>query len=186
VSFVVPLPTKLPTLLFDEGGDGVIWRAGSLSEANALLSVAHYLGTVSAARYVFVGIWADRITAAQVWRWPTARHLPSDGSWLELSRWCLTPEAGLNAGSRMHAFSVRWLRAHAPEVTTLVSYSDPSQGHTGALYKACNWEWAPTWHRLKPPPTGNGSWGGGKVQSVKDRWIFNLRRQRTQPLEMPA
>ena len=67
------------------------------------------------------------------------------------------------------------LLAQFPELTTVVSYSDPSQGHTGALYKACNWQWRPTWHRLKPPPTGNGSWKDGVIQSVKDRWVFELR-----------
>jgi hypothetical protein len=59
--------------------------------------------------------------------------------------------------------------------TTVVSYSDPSQGHTGALYRACGWLWAPTWHRLRPPPTGNGAWTEGKQQAVKDRWIFPLK-----------
>jgi hypothetical protein len=56
-----------------------------------------------------------------------------------------------------------------------VSYSDPSQGHTGALYKAAGWVWLPTWHRLRPPPTGNGSWKSGKRQAVKDRWVYILR-----------
>jgi hypothetical protein len=60
---------------------------------------------------------------------------------------------------------------------TLVSYSDPSAGHTGSLYRACNWTWAPTWHRLRPPPTGNGNWGGGKSQAVKDRWVFHVARK---------
>lgn len=59
-------------------------------------------------------------------------------------------------------------------VTTIVSYSDPSAGHDGALYRACNWLWAPTWQRLRPPPTGNGNWGSG-AQAVKDRWVFLLR-----------
>lgn len=59
-------------------------------------------------------------------------------------------------------------------VTTVVSYSDPSVGHTGALYRACNWWWAPTWHRLRPPPTGNGKWTTQQAQSVKDRWVFPL------------
>ena len=63
----------------------------------------------------------------------------------------------------------------APEVTTVVSYSDPSQGHTGSLYRSCNWKWAPTWHRLRPPPTGNGSWKNGQKQSVKDRWVCELK-----------
>ena len=44
----------------------------------------------------------------------------------------------------------------------------------GALYRACNWWWAPTWHRLRPPPTGNGTWSEGRQEAVKDRWVFPL------------
>jgi hypothetical protein len=145
--------------------------------ANRLLAEQHYLGIHKSGRYVFGGFVDDRLVAVQVWRQtPTSRHLPQDGTWLELSRWCLTPEAGKNAGSRMHGWVVRWLRRHAPRVTTLVSYSDPSQGHTGALYKACNWAWAPTWMRLRPPPSGHGSWDGETQQGVKDRWVFCVCR----------
>jgi hypothetical protein len=69
----------------------------------------------------------------------------------------------------------RWLRETRPEVTTIVSYSDPSVGHTGALYRASNWLWAPTWHRLRTPPSGNGKWSArGKSEAVKDRWVFCL------------
>jgi hypothetical protein len=68
----------------------------------------------------------------------------------------------------------RYLRRERREVTTVVSYSDPSAGHTGALYKACGWIWAPTWHRLYPTPSGNGAWKDGEAQSVKDRWVFVL------------
>lgn len=168
--------TDHPRLLFvEQPGEGVLWRRGSAREANALLAVRHYLGPIGRAVYAVVGVAGDRVVACQVWNTPTSRNLPPDGSWLELSRWCLTPEAGADAGSRMHAWAVRWLREHAPAVTTLVSYSDPSQGHTGALYRACNWTWAPTWHRLRPPPTGGGDWGGAGRQEVKDRWIFALR-----------
>jgi hypothetical protein len=103
---------------------------------------------------------------------PTARNLPRD--WLELARWCIVSETK-NAGSRQWAHFVRACRERFPDATTIVSYSDPSAGHTGALYRACNWHWAPTWHRLRPPPSGNGSWTAGKPQSVKDRWIFPLR-----------
>lgn len=160
---------------------GVRWSVGSLIEANMLLSEHHYLGPVESggARVVVTGYLVtdqgERPVAVQVWRRPTSRALPADGSWLELSRWCLTPAAGPNAGSRQHRASLTVLRTHLPEVTTLVSYSDPSQGHTGALYRACNWLWAPSWLRLRPPPTGNGDWGTGG-QHVKDRWVFPVRR----------
>jgi hypothetical protein len=83
-------------------------------------------------------------------------------------------KSGNNEGSRLFAVAIRQLRDKR-ELTTLVSYSDPSAGHTGAIYKACNWIWAPTWHRLKPPPTGNGI-RGGVIHSVKDRWVFPLRK----------
>jgi hypothetical protein len=152
------------------------FAVGGLADANPLLARAHYLGPTQRAELVIVQWSAAECVAAQVWALPTARRLPADGSWLELSRWCLTPAAGRNAGSRMHAFAVRAIRAELPSVTTLVSYSDPSAGHTGALYRACNWRWRPTWHRLRPPPTGNGSWAAGQVQAVKDRWVFYLAR----------
>lgn len=155
----------------------ITWRIGALTEANDLLSRYHYLGPLKSggARVVIVGYSADdKVVAAQIWRTPTSRALPPDGAWLELSRWCLTSGAGPNAGSGNHKAAVRLLAASP--VTTLVSYSDPTHGHTGALYKACNWLWSPTWQRLRPPPTGGGDWGGKKRQNPKDRWVYPLRR----------
>jgi len=130
------------------------------------LTARHYLGATGRGF-----AWSDEYGVLVLAK-PTARRLPQDGTWLELVRWCLVGTK--NGGSRQWAAVSRWLRSERPEVTTVVSYSDPSAGHTGALYKACNWQWAPTWHRLYPPPTGNGDWGSGP-QSVKDRWVFALR-----------
>ena len=152
------------------------FEVGDLTDVNPLLSARHYLGPVGGnVRLVIVGFLGADVVAAQVWKAPTARFLPSDGSWLELSRWCLTPEAGKNAGSRMHGWAIREIRRRLPDVTTLVSYSDRLQGHTGSLYKACNWQWKPTWHRLFPPPSGGGSWDGVTRQEPKDRWVFEVR-----------
>jgi hypothetical protein len=129
----------------------------------AFLDAHHYLG---AARRGFA--WSDEF-GVLVLGSPSSRMLPGD--WLELSRWCLI---GIpNGGSQQWARVARWLRANN-SCTTVVSYSDPSAGHSGALYQACNWLWAPTWQRLRPPPTGNGSWKSGVQQSVKDRWVFPL------------
>lgn len=155
---------------------GVVWRLGQAWEANLLLARHHYLGPLrSGARLTVIGTMDGEIVAAMMWKHPTSRRLPSDGTWLELARWCLTPAAGSSAGSRMHRWSLRLIREHYPQTTTLVSYSDPTQGHTGALYRACNWQWAPTWHRLRPPPSGSGDWGTGR-QEVKDRWVFCIQR----------
>jgi hypothetical protein len=134
-------------------------------------TVAHYLDALHYLGATGRGFaWSDEYGVLVLAK-PTARRLPQDGTWLELVRWCLVGTK--NGGSRQWSQVAKWLRVERPEVTTVVSYSDPSVGHTGALYKACNWLWAPTWHRLYPPPSGNGDWGTGP-QPVKDRWVFVL------------
>jgi hypothetical protein len=150
------------------------YRTATTAEVAPILAARHYLGPIRRG-LAFAQVEHGEIVGCMVWSKPTSRMLPKDGTWLELSRWCLTPECGTYAGSRMHKAFTRWARSHAPNVTTFVSYSDPSAGHTGALYRACNWQWAPTWLRLRPPPSGNGSWSDGKTQAVKDRWVFPLR-----------
>lgn len=162
----------LPLHLWPEP-DG--FHVGALTEANHLLAEQHYLGPLDWARFVLCQ-WRDgAVVGAMVFRPPTSRRLPSDGTWFELSRWCLTPRSGPNAGSRMMKIAVSELRKRWPRLTTLVSYSDRSVGHTGVLYRACNWQWRPTWHRLAPPPTGGGSWDGVTMQEPKDRWIYAVR-----------
>jgi hypothetical protein len=156
------------------------FTSATVAEVNPLLAARHYLGVAKSARICFAGWVDDVLVAAMVWRWPTARMLPSDGSWLELSRWCLTDEAGKNAGSRMMGWVVRWLRRNMPAVTTLVSYSDPVHGHTGTLYKACGWQYEPTHHGLRYDadghgyPSGHGSWDGVRQQSPKHRWLYEV------------
>jgi hypothetical protein len=137
----------------------------SVSSTYLLLTERHYLGPTKAASFA----WQDE-GGAMVFAAPRGRHVPP--AWLELVRWCIT--GGPNAGSSQWSRFADYARERM-EVTTVVSYSDPAQGHTGALYRASNWLWAPTWHRLRPPPSGNGSWVPGQVQAVKDRWIYPLR-----------
>lgn len=140
-------------------GIGDAWMS-----VDELLAERHYLGVCKRSKLVYRDCFGVLTFSA-----PASRHLPKD--WLELSRWCIV--GGKNAGSMQWSAAVRWIRQHTA-ATTIVSYSDPSQGHTGALYRACNWLWAPTWHRLRPPPTGGGAWDGATRQSPKDRWVFPL------------
>lgn len=135
-------------------------------DVSDILRARHYLGPTSR------GIaWQDD-DGVIVLAAPTSRKLPTTG-WFELTRWCLYGHK--NGGSRQWSRVVQWLRRDHPKITTVVSYSDPSAGHSGALYRACNWWWAPTWQRLRPPPSQGGSWDGVRVQAVKDRWVFALR-----------
>jgi hypothetical protein len=136
------------------------------ANVNALLIANHYLGATHRGR-----AWRDE-AGALVFAAPTSRRLPVD--WLDLTRWCILDRVK-NAGSQQWGRVRRALLQEFPTATTVVSYSDPVAGHSGALYRACNWWWAPTWHRLRPPPSGLGSWKEGVQQSVKDRWVFPLR-----------
>ena len=168
-----------------QGGDGgsiptarLHFTPARASEVAPLLAARHYLGPVRSARYAFGGWVDDVLVACQVYRQPTARHMNDPGR-LELVRWCLTPEAGKNAGSRMMGWVVRWLRRNAPEVRELISYSDLTM-HTGALYRASGWaEWA-THHaeRFRVDgigyASGHGSWDGKTIQAPKLRWRFEL------------
>jgi hypothetical protein len=134
---------------------------------NQILSERHYLGSINRGE-----CYRDEF-GLMVFANPSSRRLPQE-RWFELVRWYLYGQK--NGGSRQWRRAARWLRQSHPEITTIVSYSDPSRGHTGALYRACNWLWAPTWLRLRPPPTGNGKWTmAGETESVKDRWVFCLR-----------
>lgn len=137
----------------------------SVRETYGLLTERHYLGPTKAAGFA----WRDEFGCI-VFAAPRSRGVPH--RWLEVVRWCLigTP----NGGSQQWKSATEMIRRQRPDCTTIVSYSDPSQGHVGALYRACNWLWAPTWHRLRPPPSGNGAWTADKPQSVKDRWVFPL------------
>lgn len=129
-----------------------------------VLDASHYLGSAgSRAKLVY-----SDVHGVIVFSGPSSRRLPQD--WLELSRWCITS----GRGSQQWKDCVRFLRREAPSCTTVVSYSDPDQGHTGALYRACNWIWAPVWHQLRPPPTGAGT-RGGKRQAAKARWVYLLQ-----------
>lgn len=140
----------------------------SVRSTAPILSERHYLGPTKKAQFA----WADSRGVLVFDGPPRSRHLPVD--WLELVRWCIV--GGQDAGSQQWSAAAAFLRSLSAErFTTVVSYSDPSQGHTGALYRACNWLWAPTWHRLRPPPSGNGAWTKGEQQAVKDRWVFLLR-----------
>lgn len=143
-----------------------LFQWGPPSSVAHILRAKHYLGPT--ARGV---AWHDEF-GVLVLAPPTSRRLPR--TWFDLTRWCIT-STEKNAGSQQWARVHRAIAASFPDVTTVVSYSDPSQGHTGALYRACNWLWAPTWHRLRPPPTGNGTWDGKTIESAKDRWVFLVR-----------
>jgi hypothetical protein len=61
------------------------------------------------------------------------------GKTWELARLYLLDEVPKNAETWLIGRSVRYIRQNHPDVEVLVSYADPSVGHSGTIYKAANW-----------------------------------------------
>jgi hypothetical protein len=61
------------------------------------------------------------------------------GETWELARLWIDDSVPTNAETWLIAQSVKWIKRNRPEVECLVSYSDPSRGHAGTIYKAANW-----------------------------------------------
>lgn len=59
---------------------------------------------------------------------------------ISLSRLVITPDEPKNAATILLGASIRLIKKDARFVS-LVTYADMSQGHTGAIYKATNWEY---------------------------------------------
>lgn len=109
-----------------------------------------------------------------VWSKPVARNLPQDGTWLELRRLAISPDAPRNTASRMLAIMARLLKRERPLVVVLCSYQD-TEVHTGCIYKAAGWQ--PTHLSKDGDVWDKPSRGANPVQSsaAKQRWEKRLR-----------
>jgi very-short-patch-repair endonuclease/transposase len=94
----------------------------------------------------FGAYYDDKLIAlvrlASVGRIETATSLGYDHSEvLELTRMCIHPKYhNENMGSWFLSRAEKLVRQARPDVKCLVSFADTSYGHTGAVYKASNWE----------------------------------------------
>ena len=61
------------------------------------------------------------------------------GKTWELARVYLLDKIPRNAETWLIAQSIKHIRRHHEEVEHLLSYADPSAGHSGVIYKAGNW-----------------------------------------------
>ena len=61
------------------------------------------------------------------------------GKTWELARVYLLDEVPRNAETWLIAQSIKHIKRKFPDVQHLLSYADPSAGHTGVIYKAGNW-----------------------------------------------
>lgn len=123
-------PTEVITL-----SDLRIAPVRSKQEVWAFLNAYHYLGARGVPVYKHaLGVWADiTLMGVGVFGRPVARHECKAGV-IELRRFCLIDSLPRNAESYTLSRMLRWLKAQG--YRRVITYSDPSVGHRGTIYKA--------------------------------------------------
>ena len=69
----------------------------------------------------------------------TQKRMGGGITW-ELARLFIEDSVPQNAETFLIARGLRWIRRHHPAVQWVVSYSDPSAGHDGTIYRAANFK----------------------------------------------
>jgi hypothetical protein len=122
------------------------WRAACSvrpvlkAEADPLIR-KHYLGKWPGVCVCILGmVCRDSLLGVVVYALPPRETMKRYGgeTW-ELARLWVDDSVPRNAETYLIGRSIRHIARHFPAVVALVSYADPSQGHTGLIYKASNW-----------------------------------------------
>lgn len=82
------------------------------------------------------------------------------GATWELSRLWLVDELPCNAETWFIAQCVRLVKRQRPDVQFLVSYADPSAGHSGVIYRAANWRFDGMTDEGRKTPRCDYDWNG--------------------------
>lgn len=123
------------------------WRARCVAVPCSVRDVddmlrAHYLrkrpAVVVLAMMMFCDAFAVGCITYSLPPRETSKRLGGRVVW-EMSRLWIAPDVPTNAESWLIAKSVAHIKASRPDVAMLVTYADPSAGHTGTIYRAANW-----------------------------------------------
>lgn len=122
-------------------------RSCSQAEAVDFIARAHYAGgapNTSVARHGLYSVADDeKLHGVALWLPPTRRAAESvdqdnPRGVLSLSRLCVADDMPINSASFLLGASMRLVDRRA--WPTLLTYADTREGHTGAIYRATNWE----------------------------------------------
>lgn len=120
----------------------------SQAVAEAIVEQYHYARAASSIIVYRHGLFrhdSARCWGVALWIPPTrsCAEASYDGDWqrvLTLHRLVCVPEAPRNAASFLIGQSIKIIRRDAIW-ECLLTYADPIEGHTGAIYRATNWEY---------------------------------------------
>lgn len=116
------------------------------AQAREFIENIHYTGgcpNTAVARHALRHVDGGAIQGVALWLPPTkvAAQSVAGEAWrgvLSLSRLCVAPGMPTNAASFLLGRSMRMLDRNT--WPTLLTYADTREGHTGAIYRATNWE----------------------------------------------
>lgn len=136
-----PKPKLPESALFDKS-----WRDVSIIapaeryEVDELIK-RHYLGCWPGVCMLILALKIEAVAfGAIVFSMPPRETKARYGgeTW-ELARLWIDDCIPKNAETWMIGKSIRYIRRHCQSIKALVSYADPSAGHTGIIYRAANW-----------------------------------------------
>ena len=128
-------------------------------DVRKLITENHYSHSYRSQQQVHVFSLMDGATTvgAAVFGKPMSRNL--DPTLLELRRFCLIDDTPRNTESYFLSMCLRWLRKNT-DVTKVITFADPNQGHQGTIYKATNFKY-----------DGEESNGNPRIIRLDDRTI---------------
>ena len=116
-------------------------RTATRKEVDFLIK-AHYLHRWPGVVVLLLALERERsITGTMIFALPpreTAKRYSVVCCW-ELARLYLIDEEPKNTESWFISQGIKWIKRNRPQVEALVSYADPSAGHSGIIYRASNW-----------------------------------------------
>jgi hypothetical protein len=113
----------------------------SRTEAEPLVR-AHYLKRWPGVTVATLGMWRGPfLVGVIVFALPpreTMKRYRVSLAW-ELARLYVMDSEPFNSETWFMSRAIKWVRNAFPSVQLLVSYADPSRGHSGTIYRAANW-----------------------------------------------
>ena len=114
----------------------------SRTEAYPLV-MAHYLHRWPGVAVLTLGMWRGPfLVGVIVFALPpreTIKRYKVSLAW-ELARLYIMDSEPFNSETWFMSRAIKFVRSNHPSVEALVSYADPSHGHSGTIYRAANWK----------------------------------------------
>lgn len=128
--------------------DAAEWRVGPVNAKHArfIIESLHYAKGASTTGVYIHGLFRDDVCYGVAWWMPPTKNTAitvNPDHWrrvLTLSRLAIHPDVPTNGASFLLGRSIRLIKQDGVW-RSLVTYADTSQGHTGAIYKATNWQY---------------------------------------------